>query len=181
MNEINPASITAIIGLGNPGKRFESTRHNIGFMIVDALAHAYGAQWQRKDAYDAADIQINGRRIMLIKPQTFMNSSGEIMPALSKKGIKAENILVIHDELEKPFVTIAFRQGGSHRGHNGLRSIIGMIGADFARMRIGIGRPADKSQVSDYVLARFDENEQDVANQVQKAVDMIEDLLKDHD
>lgn len=179
MNEIHSAELTALIGLGNPGKRFDHTRHNIGFMVVDALADAYGARWQEKDQMAIADILIDGRRLILIKPLTFMNNSGDIMPALSKKGIKAENILVIHDELEKPFGTIALRMGGSHRGHNGLRSIIDRIGPDFGRMRIGIGRPADKSQVSDYVLARFDENEQAVANQVQKAVEMIENLIKE--
>ncbi len=169
--------ITTIIGLGNPGSRFEYTHHNAGFMVVDALADKYNGQWQEKEKMALAPIMIGAKKILLIKPLTFMNDSGAIFPLLQKKGINVENIVVVHDELEKPFGSISFRQGGSHRGHNGLRSIIGVIGADFVRLRFGIGRPADKAAVTDYVLARFSQSPQDVAKQIASAVHMIEDYV----
>ena len=170
--------IKAIIGLGNPGPRFHGTRHNIGFMVVDALAERYHGSWQKKDDMELAQIRINDHPLLLIKPQTFMNASGRVIPFLSKKGIRAENLLVVHDELEKPFGSLAIRMGGSARGHNGLRSIIGVLGPDFLRLRFGIGRPDRKEEVSDYVLQRFDVDQNELADRVQEAVVMIEDLFK---
>ena len=117
-------NIKVIIGLGNPGTKYQRTRHNIGFLILDALAEKYNASWHTKDNREVAEIEINGKKIILIKPQTFMNSSGKIIPSLLKQGVKPENILVVHDELEKPFGKVELKIGGSHRGHNGLRSII---------------------------------------------------------
>ncbi len=178
MDEHTPHLLTTIIGLGNPGPRFEGTHHNVGFMIVDALATKYGGVWQHKENMALASITIGDKKIVLIKPLTFMNESGAIFPILQKKGIKGENIIVVHDELEKPFGSISFRQGGSHRGHNGLRSIIEVIGADFLRLRFGIGRPADKAEVSDYVLARFTQPAQQVAEHITHAVEMIEEKIQ---
>ncbi len=172
------SEITTIIGLGNPGPRFDFTHHNSGFMIVDALADKYGGQWQEKGDMALATIIMADKKILLVKPLTFMNVSGAIFPALQKKGIKNENILIAHDELEKPFGSISFRYGGSHRGHNGLRSIIQTIGPDFLRLRFGIGRPEDKAHVSDYVLARFTQSSQDVAQQIATAVKMIEEHVQ---
>jgi len=128
---------------------------------------------------DHAQIQISDegmvRSLHVIKPQTFMNSSGRVLPFLLKKGIKGENILVVHDELEKPFGKLVIRFGGSPRGHNGLRSIQGMIGKDFWRLRFGIGRPEEKSQVGNYVLSPFlpeEENEIDVL--IEETICLIE-------
>ncbi len=171
---IPDVNIKAIIGLGNPGPRFRGTRHNIGFMIVDALAQRYDAQWHEKDKMERAEIRINDRPVLLIKPQTFMNNSGAVIPFLQKKGIKPEEILVIHDELEKSLGTVAFKQGGSARGHNGLRSIIGAMGPDFLRLRFGIDRPERKEDVGDYVLHRFDEYP---SGFVEDAIPMIEQLF----
>lgn len=171
------SDIKAIIGLGNPGPRFSFTRHNVGFLVVDALADRYYGTWHEKGPMEIADIMIDGKRLLLVKPHTYMNESGKVIPLLAKQGIKPENILVVHDELEKPFGTFAFKEGGSHRGHNGLRSIIAACGPEFKRLRFGIGRPDRKEDVSDYVLQRFDVPESQVREHVDQAVDMIETLI----
>ena len=114
---------------------------------------------------------------MLIKPQTFMNSSGKIIPSVLKQGLKPENLLVVHDELEKPFGKIEFKTGGSHRGHNGLRSIIEFCGADFMRLRCGIGRPENKQDVAQYVLSNFSEKQSDLERMIDTAATMITEIL----
>lgn len=162
-----------IIGLGNPGPKHTFQRHNIGFRILDKIAQDHHASWNEKGNAHVASIVVNNRSVLLIKPQTFMNSSGAVMPALTKQGIKAENILVVHDELEKPFASLAIKIGGSHRGHNGLRSLIQACGPDFARLRFGIARPADKSQVPDYVLQPFNEPTEKVSAAIDQAVELI--------
>lgn len=168
--------IKAVIGLGNPGSRFEYTRHNIGFRVLDEIAQRYGAQWRDRDMMELAEVQIAGKKILLIKPQTFMNESGRVIPFLSKQGIKAENIMVVHDELEKPFGSISVRVGGSAHGHNGLRSIIEQCGADFARLRFGIGRPGGNLKVGDFVLQNFgpeehvDEHISTAASEVERVI-----------
>ena len=169
--------IKAIIGLGNPGPQYRFNRHNIGFLIIDALADQYGEQWSSKDNMQATTVRINNQSVILIKPQTFMNDSGKVLSFLQKKGIKPENILVVHDELEKKFGTLALRQGGSHRGHNGLRSIIGACGQDFWRLRFGIGRPENKEDVSTYVLSNFQEDKHQLEGLMSDAVVMIEKLF----
>ncbi len=174
--DITSLTIKAIIGLGNPGPKYYHNRHNIGFRVVEELAANHGGMWQFKNNMETTDILINNQKILLIKPQTFMNDSGKVVSFLIKKGIMAENILVVHDELEKPFGKMAFKVGGSHRGHNGLRSIIGICGANFARLRFGIGRPAQKDEVSRYVLQNFNEDQAEVEYLITQVVLMIEDL-----
>jgi len=171
--------IRAIIGLGNPGQKFERTRHNIGFIIADALADQCDVLWQSKPDMLVTEIRFDDKKVYLIKPITFMNNSGKVIPFLLKQGIKSENILVIHDELEKPFGKISIKQGGSARGHNGLRSIMGVCGPDFWRLRFGIGRPEHKDMVGDYVLQNFNEPESKLEQLVQDSVQMIEDLFKE--
>jgi PTH1 family peptidyl-tRNA hydrolase len=178
MNQLPTLDIKAIIGLGNPGPTYFYTRHNIGFRAIDALAQGYHAAWQKKDNAEVATIQVNDKKIILIKPQTYMNDSGKVIPSLLKQGIKAENILVLHDELEQPFGKIQVRIGGSARGHNGLKSIISVCGDQFARMRIGISRPANKEDVPDYVLQKFKEPAVEIENILDAAVMQIEQLLK---
>lgn len=157
--------IKAIIGLGNPGTRFELTRHNIGFLLLDMLADRYNGNFSQKKKAEVTEIQVTSgdiyQKLILIKPQTFMNNSGEVLPDLKKQGIEPHEILVVHDELEKKFGYLGIRLGGSARGHNGLRSIIQYIGHDFWRLRMGVDRPADKSQVSNYVLEKFKPSELD--------------------
>jgi len=171
--------IKAIIGLGNPGKRFVKTRHNIGFRVLDALAQEQDAVWRTAGNMKETTIQgDDGKSILLIQPQTFMNESGQIMPTLLKRGIKPDNVIVVHDELEFPFGKVGYRKGGSARGHNGLRSIIAVSGPDFYRVRCGIGRPERREEVSDYVLLPFDEDEAAVNKMVHDACDTIKHILE---
>lgn len=169
--------IKTIIGLGNPGSQFRHNRHNIGFQILDTLANSYSSEWHSKENLEYAEVRIEDNRVLLIKPQTFMNDSGRVISFLQKKGIDPENILVVHDELEKPFGKLAMRLGGSHRGHNGLRSLIGFCGQDFWRLRFGIGRPEDKAQVSQYVLSNFTEDITELAALIDQAILMIEEKI----
>ena len=177
MIENKPSDIKVIIGLGNPGPKYQYTRHNIGFRVLDALADTYHLFWQSKDNQEMAILTKGDKRIILIKPQTFMNDSGKVIPALLKQGIKAENILVVHDELEQPFGAIKLRVGGSARGHNGLKSIIAACGDQFARLRFGIARPAIKEDVPNYVLEKFKENPIELEDKIHQAVTIIEQLL----
>ncbi len=165
-----------LIGLGNPDAKFLDTRHNAGFKVVDALAASYGGHWQHSTDKAIATIQINDQPVILIKPLTYMNNSGEIVPFLKMKGITPAESLVIHDELDKPLGDLSFRQGGSARGHNGLKSLIAHWGtSEFPRLRFGIGRPERKEQVPQYVLQKF-ENLAQVDEYVQQAAHMIEQL-----
>ncbi len=172
MKVIVPSSIKAIVGLGNPGSRYADTRHNIGFKVVEALASKYGGTWRTKDNAETAEIMIADKPILLVKPLTSMNLSGNVLPALQKNGITICDILFVHDELEKPFGALSFKVGGSHRGHNGLRSLIQAMGPDFGRIRCGIGRPENKEEVPDYVLTRFAKHEP-VEPLIAQAVELV--------
>jgi PTH1 family peptidyl-tRNA hydrolase len=185
--------IKVIVGLGNPGQKYANTRHNIGFKIIDALAEHFGASWQKKENYEIATInsafakapadrpeRVEGsqnEKILLIKPQTFMNSSGTVIPMLLKQGIKADNALVVHDELELPFGTLKFKHDGSSKGHNGLKSLIAAWGSNFLRLRFGIGRPDDQAEVPDYVLQNFKENSAAIEEKITAATQLIIELL----
>lgn len=173
MSEHIQHDIKAIIGLGNPGHEYYYNRHSIGFRVVDALAKYFGATWRERDKMLLAEVMINNKKVLLIKPQAFMNSSGNVIPFLSKQGIKADNILVVHDELEQPFGKISFKVGGSARGHNGVRSIIAACGENFVRVRFGIGRPESKEQVATYVLQNFSEDATAIEHAINQAVVMI--------
>lgn len=179
-----PHPIKAIIGLGNPGLRYAYTRHNIGFRVIDELAKKYGAQWRKYPEMEYARIAFDGltteqsgsprvQGIALVKPQTFMNNSGQVIPDLKKEGIKPEEILVVHDELELPFGDIAFKFGGSAKGHNGLKSIIAAAGPDFARLRIGIGRPQQKEEVPNYVLQTFSQDNMQINEIIDRSIGLI--------
>lgn len=167
-----------IIGLGNPGPAYKFTRHNIGFRVVDALAHRFGGQWRSKDKMELAQIQIGTVPVTLVKPQTFMNTSGAVIPSFAKTGIRADDILVVHDELEFPFGKMALRKGGSARGHNGLKSLISYLSDQFARLRFGIGRPAVREEVPHYVLQNFKERPEEIDLLIETAADMIEKLYQ---
>ncbi len=166
--------IRLIIGLGNPGQSFYYHRHNIGFRVIDAFAEKYHGSWQEKSNMQLAQINYNEGALYLAKPDTYMNNSGQILPFFIKKGIKAENILVIHDELEIPFGKVTMKQGGSARGHNGLKSIISVVGDNFYRLRVGIGRPENREDVPDYVLSNFSEDSSKVDEIIIKAVHALE-------
>lgn len=171
-------NISAIIGLGNPGPRFAFTPHNIGFLILDQLADKYSeGTWQEKKDMLTTSISINDQKLLLVKPQTFMNNSGHILTQLHKQGIKQNNLLVVHDEIDYPFGKINFKQGGSARGHNGLRSLIEHGGQNFARLRVGVGRPEERHQVSHFVTAPFEESNEQVTKLIKQAIDSIEKSL----
>ncbi len=151
-----------IVGLGNPGAKYAATRHNIGFILVDALADYYGGHWRSKFQSEEQKVSVVARDIVLLKPQSFMNLSGGPVAAAAKfYKIKPRDVLVIHDELDLEPGRVKLKMGGGHAGHNGLRSIIDHIGADFERLRVGIGHPGEKSQVSNYVLHDFAKADQD--------------------
>ena len=169
--------IKAIIGLGNPGTKYAHTRHNIGFNVLDALAEKYHAAWRKREQMEVAEIQHSDKTIILIKPQTSMNLSGAVIPFLTKQGIKPDQILVVHDELELPFGKIATKTGGSAKGHNGLKSIIAACGPEFHRLRFGIGRPDKQEDVPAYVLQNFSEHPDELARLISHALMMIEDLF----
>ncbi len=164
-----------IVGLGNPGPQFIFNRHNIGFRVIDALAAAHGGQWKARDTMEACQIVINGSKVLLVKPQTYMNQSGAIIPYLKKQGFGPEDALVVHDELELPFSKIVVRIGGSARGHNGLKSLINAWGEPFARLRFGIGRPERKEDVPQYVLQNF-EDRTETDQLIEQAIGVIEEL-----
>lgn len=174
---IEKLEIKAIIGLGNPGPTYYATRHNIGFRVVDTLADQNMGSWQTKQNMEMCDINLQGHNIVLIKPMTFMNDSGKVLAYLAKQGIKQENILVVHDELELPFGVVKFKFDGSAKGHNGLKSIIAHGGPNFLRLRFGIDRPVDRNQVPDYVLAKFQESLACLHEKIDQAIDLINQYL----
>lgn len=173
MLAVNNYEIKAIIGLGNPGPKFHFTPHNIGFLIVDQLCQDYHGTWQEKKEMHVATVLIDDQKVLLIKPQTFMNLSGNILHQLHKQGIKQENLLVIHDEIDYPFGKVNFKDGGSARGHNGLRSLIEYGGQNFLRLRVGVGRPDERSEVGNFVTNPFQESESEVNDLIQKTICMI--------
>ncbi|MBN1549201.1 aminoacyl-tRNA hydrolase [Candidatus Babeliales bacterium] len=177
MKQASRCKITVIMGLGNPGPSYYWTRHSIGFRIVDALAEHLGTSWERQGAMLLAHVTIQDCDVLLVKPQTFMNASGSVIPSLKQMGLKPGQLLVVHDELELPFGILKLKEGGSARGHNGLKSIMASYGEDFLRLRFGVGRPEDRDAVADYVLTKFNQPRPEVDQAIQKACDMIEELF----
>jgi peptidyl-tRNA hydrolase, PTH1 family len=174
--EPNIQSPKVIIGLGNPGTNYIYTRHNIGFRIVDALVEGQATVWHDRNTFSVAEITLHNKPVTVIKPQTYMNNSGVVFSYLKKQGIKAHDIVVIHDELELPFGKLAIRSGGSARGHNGLKSLIAACGPEFTRLRVGIGRPENKEDVAEYVLEKFDQPKEIINALIDQALKNIETL-----
>ncbi|HKJ70921.1 MAG TPA: aminoacyl-tRNA hydrolase [Gammaproteobacteria bacterium] len=147
-----------VVGLGNPGARYRGSRHNIGFDWVDRLADSLGARWAAQRRYQAelSEWTVGGVTLWAMKPQGYMNHSGRsVAPFARAKGIAADEILVVHDELDLPPGAARLKAGGGHGGHNGLRDLVEQLGAkDFLRLRLGIGHPGDRDQVTPYVLGR---------------------------
>lgn len=152
-----------IVGLGNPGTKYEKTRHNIGFMAVDELVHRFSlSAWSEKFSGLLSKGTIDGHKVVVLKPQTFMNLSGlSVKLASHFFKIEAENIIVIHDELDLVPLKTRIKVGGGNGGHNGLKSIQQtMATPNFKRVRLGIGHPGDKNKVSAYVLNDFSKSEE---------------------
>ena len=151
------STLRAIVGLGNPGAEYEYTRHNAGFWFVDLLAEAGRADFRVESKFQGvlAKVRIGGKDLLLLKPGTFMNRSGQAIQALASfYKIAPAEILVAHDELDLPAGAARLKIGGGHGGHNGLRSVHQHLGEAYARLRIGIGHPGNKDLVLDYVLGR---------------------------
>jgi len=150
-----------IVGLGNPGKQYENTRHNIGFRVIDKLISDSGARNVSKSSFQGE--LFKSSNILFLKPTTFMNLSGNSVQIVKNFfKIELEDIIVIHDDIDLPFSALRFKNGGGHGGHNGLRSLDAMIGKEYSRVRMGVGKPLYKSQVADYVLHDFSEEEEKI-------------------
>lgn len=157
------SDLYAIVGLGNPGAEYARTRHNAGFWFVDGLAAGAGVPFRTESKFhgELARISLGGRDVLLLKPGTFMNRSGQAVQALSGfYKIPPASILIAHDELDLPAGTVRLKAGGGHGGHNGLRDIHKVLGPDYLRLRIGIGHPGDKNLVLNYVLGRASKNDE---------------------
>ncbi|MEW5904175.1 MAG: aminoacyl-tRNA hydrolase [Pseudomonadota bacterium] len=175
--------IKLIVGLGNPGKEYEATRHNAGFWWVDELARAHGATFRAEGKFHGlhAKLVLHGQEVHLLKPQTFMNVSGRSVGALAQFfKIEAAQVLVAHDELDLPPGSAKLKLGGGHGGHNGLKDIIAHLGTkDFWRLRIGVGHPGDRAEVVNFVLnAPRKEEQQLIEDVMQRAQDVALQIIE---
>lgn len=184
-----------IVGLGNPGPKYQLTRHNIGFLLIDALAEVHGGQRQYKSEFksETQKIKINGEPVIVCRPQTFMNLSGEaVQPLMKFYGIELKDLLVVHDEIDVPFGELRFQQKRGPGGHNGVKSLHQLLGSDdYARLRLGVGRPPvfvddnnektrNEMPVHEWVLRNFSNDEQRrLPEFLELAIDGIEVWVKD--
>jgi PTH1 family peptidyl-tRNA hydrolase len=171
-----------VAGLGNPGREYADTRHNVGFMVADELARRHGGSWRAKFSGDLAEIRLDGLRLAVLKPQTYMNESGQSVGA-AVRFFKMEPgaLLVVHDEVDLEPGRLQARLGGGLAGHNGLRSVAQHLGTpEFARLRIGVGRPerGDPRPVADFVLSPFPP-EVDVEGLVARAADAVDTVARE--
>lgn len=159
-----------LVGLGNPGARYAMNRHNIGFLALDRIAEDHGmGPWRSRFQGLTAEGRVGAQKVVLLKPQTFMNLSGQsVGEAMRYLKLEPADVIVLHDELDLPPGKLRMKQGGGHAGHNGLRSIHQHVGADYHRLRLGIGHPGHKDRVAAYVLSDFAKAE----------MEMLEDLLR---
>ncbi|MGT2667463.1 aminoacyl-tRNA hydrolase [Streptococcus rifensis] len=167
-----------IVGLGNPGSKYHETRHNVGFMLVDKLAKAANETFTEDKVFKAeiATIRLNGEKIFLVKPTTFMNKSGEAVHALvTYFGLDIADVIIVYDDLDMEVGKVRFRQKGSAGGHNGIKSIIAHLGTqEFDRVKIGIGRPKNGVPIHHHVLTRF-ENDDYIA--ILNALDRVDSAV----
>lgn len=170
--------VKLIVGLGNPGSKYHETRHNVGFMLVDRLAKRENLTFSHDKIFQAevASTFINGEKVYLVKPTTFMNESGKAVHALlSYYGLDTDDLLVIYDDLDMVVGKVRFREKGSAGGHNGIKSIIAHTGTqEFDRIKIGIGRPKSGMTVNSHVLSHFD---QDDRIEIDKALDKLDNAV----
>lgn len=161
-----------IVGLGNPGQKYAANRHNIGFMAVDRMAEDHGfGPWKARFQGLIAEGRLGETRVALLKPQTFMNLSGQsVGEAMRYLKLTPDEVIVLHDELDLAPGKCRLKQGGGHAGHNGLRSLHQHIGAEYHRVRLGIGHPGHKDRVASYVLADFAKAEQDWLDDLMRGI-----------
>lgn len=173
-----------IVGLGNPGPKYALTRHNIGFMAIDLFAMGAGSPpWREEHKAHTCRFQMDDQQILLAKPMTFMNLSGQSVQALLQfYKIPLENLVVVHDEIDIPYTSMRFQKNRGHGGHNGIRSIHELIGtSDYTRLKLGVSRPPHpEMKVPDYVLQKFSETEQQqLPDFLNKAGDALESFIFD--
>jgi len=150
-------TVTLIAGLGNPDDKYERTLHNAGFWFVDALVRKFGGELRYEKKFDAevGKVSIDGKDTWLVKPQSYMNLSGQpVRGVMDYYRLDPAGLLVAHDEIDLPPGTVRLKKGGGHGGHNGIRDVIRHCGADFLRLRIGVGHPGEKHKVTNYVLKK---------------------------
>jgi PTH1 family peptidyl-tRNA hydrolase len=172
-----------VVGLGNPGPTYDGTRHNVGYLVVDELARRHGFP-RAKRGFDGrcAEGMARGRAVLLLEPATFMNDSGRsVAAAVRALKVPLDRVLVVHDHIDLPFGRLRLMEGGGSGGHNGLKSISGLLGPGYARLRVGVDRPDsyDPDVVAGYVLSRFAESRDEVAALVGAAADAVELWLDD--
>jgi PTH1 family peptidyl-tRNA hydrolase len=172
-----------VVGLGNPGPTYDGTRHNVGYLVVDELARRHGFP-RAKRGFDGrcAEGMARGRAVLLLEPATFMNDSGRsVAAAVRALKVPLDRVLVVHDHIDLPFGRLRLMEGGGSGGHNGLKSISGLLGPGYARLRVGVDRPDsyDPDVVAGYVLSRFAESRDEVAALVRAAADAVELWLDD--
>jgi len=172
-----------VVGLGNPGSDCAQNRHNVGFMAVDEIVHRHRfSRFRTKFHGKLAEGEVAGRKVMVFKPMTFMNRSGDaVLGAVRFFKIAPENVIVFHDELDLAGSKIRVKRGGGHAGHNGLRSIHSRIGPKYGRVRIGIGHPGDKERVVGHVLKDFSKTEGARVGKLMEAIAEAFPLLADGD
>lgn len=173
-----------IVGLGNPGEKYARNRHNIGFMAADEIVRRHSfSNYRSKFQGELAEGKIGTDKVLVFKPQTFMNESGRAVKELiTFYKIDTQDIIVLHDELDLVPGKLRIKRGGGHAGHNGLRSMHAHVGPDYARVRMGIGHPGDKNRVSGYVLKDFSKADQDWLEPLVDAVaDNIDCILDERD
>lgn len=161
-----------IVGLGNPGDTYAGNRHNIGYMAVDRIASDHGfSPWKSKYQGRISDGRLGPEKVVLLKPETFMNRSGQsVGEAMRFYKLDPADVIVLHDEIDLSPAKVRFKQGGGHAGHNGLRSVHGHIGEGYARVRLGVGHPGHKDAVPGYVLRDFAKADQDWLDAVLRGV-----------
>lgn len=168
----------AIVGLGNPGKTYERTVHNLGFMALENFAEVHGLTFSKnKYSGKVAEGVINGEKVILVKPETFMNLSGKsVIELMNMLKLKASEVLVISDDIDLPFADLRLRQSGSAGTHNGLRDIVSRIGTEFPRIRIGAGRPK-YMDLATYVLSRISDDKMAILEENFKKINKVIELF----
>ena len=170
-----------LVGLGNPGSEYAKNRHNIGFMAIDAIAELYSFAPFRKKFHGAlSEGVIDGVKVLALKPETFMNDSGRsVAGACAFYKISPQDIIVVHDEIDLAAAKVRVKRGGGHGGHNGLKPTDQMISRDYARIRLGIGKPEHKGEVASYVLSDFSQKESEhLGCWISQSCDAIKSLLE---
>jgi len=173
-----------VVGLGNPGSEYEATRHNVGFLVVDELARRHGGRFRshKRARAQVVEGRVGADRVVLAKPQTYMNDSGQaVAPLRDFYRVEIDHLVVVHDELDLPFGSLRLKLGGGDNGHNGLRSLRQSLGTgDFLRARVGVGRPPGRMDPAVFVLRGFAAAERpDVELHVGRTADAVEALLAD--